>query len=220
MKLLKCPICGNVIEVTNGDAKHIMCCGKPMQEVAPNTVDAATEKHIPVYEKVDDEIIVRVGEVEHPMEKEHYINWIAQVKENKVKEIRNTAYSCPEPEKPPQDSSIQIPLNDNSFYVVPLEKIDEWKDAFPAVDIECQLKRMAAWCNANPKRRKTKKGVQRFIVNWLSDNQDKGVRFYSGNSRVIVHQDKKSDSKGELESKENLIDDEEWWRYGPNALEE
>ena len=44
--------------------------------------------------------------------------------------------------------------------------------------------------------------------------------FYSGNSRVIVHQDKKSDSKGELESKENLIDDEEWWRYGPNALEE
>ena len=104
--------------------------------------------------------------------------------------------------------------------MVPLEKIDEWKDAFPAVDIECQLKRMAAWCNANPKRRKTKKGVQRFIVNWLSDNQDKGGRFYSGNSRVIVHQDKKSDSKGELESKENLIDDEEWWRYGPNALEE
>ena len=144
----------------------------------------------------------------------------SKVKENKVKEIRNTAYSRPEPENPPQDSSIQIPLNDNSFYVVPLEKIDEWKDAFPAVDIECQLKRMAAWCNANPKRRKTKKGVQRFIVNWLSDNQDKGGRFYSGNSRVIVHQDKKADSKGELESKEKLIDDEEWWRYGPNALEE
>ena len=144
----------------------------------------------------------------------------SKVIENKVKEIRNTAYSRPEPENPPQDSSIQIPLNDNSFYVVPLEKIDEWKDAFPAVDIECQLKRMAAWCNANPKRRKTKKGVQRFIVNWLSDNQDKGGRFYSGNSRVIVHQDKKADSKGELESKEKLIDDEEWWRYGPNALEE
>ena len=49
----------------------------------------------------------------------------SKVKENKVKEIRNTAYSRPEPENPPQDSSIQIPLNDNSFYVVPLEKIDE-----------------------------------------------------------------------------------------------
>lgn len=82
------------------------------------------------------------------------------------------------------------------------------------------VKKNGCMVQCESKTQKNKKGVQRFIVNWLSDNQDKGGRFYSGNSRVIVHQDKKSDSKGELESKENLIDDEEWWRYGPNALEE
>ena len=44
-----------------------------MEEMKANTTDAATEKHIPIYKKVEDEIVVSVGEVEHPMEKEHYI---------------------------------------------------------------------------------------------------------------------------------------------------
>ena len=38
--------------------------------------DAATEKHVPVIEKTDDGIMVKVGEVDHPMEEEHYIEWI------------------------------------------------------------------------------------------------------------------------------------------------
>ena len=57
-----------------------------------NTTDAATEKHVPVYEKVEDEIVVKVGEVEHPMEKEHYIMWIAQVTENRVNKVKLYPY--------------------------------------------------------------------------------------------------------------------------------
>ena len=53
-----------------------------------NTTDASTEKHIPIYKKVGDEIVVSVGEVEHPMEKEHYIMWIAQVSENRTTHVR------------------------------------------------------------------------------------------------------------------------------------
>ena len=65
-KFLKCPICDNIIEVIDGDVQHITCCGRKMEEMKANTTDAAIEKHIPIYKKVGDEIVVSVGEVEHP----------------------------------------------------------------------------------------------------------------------------------------------------------
>ena len=88
IRFYKCPICGNIIELIEGDNSHIVCCGKQMEELKANTVDAAVEKHIPVYEKIEDEIVVRVGELEHPMEKDHYIMWIAQVSDNQTTRIR------------------------------------------------------------------------------------------------------------------------------------
>ena len=88
IRFYKCPICGNIIELIEGDNSHIVCCGKQMEELKANTVDAAVEKHIPVYEKIEDEIVVRVGELEHPMEKDHYIMWIAQVTEDRTTRVR------------------------------------------------------------------------------------------------------------------------------------
>ena len=66
---------------------RITCCGEQMEQMVANTTDAAVEKHVPVYEKVEDEIVVRVGEVEHPMEKDHYIMWIAQVNQNRTTRV-------------------------------------------------------------------------------------------------------------------------------------
>jgi len=86
-KFYTCPICGNVIGLIDGDIMHMTCCGKPMQLLEANTVDASQEKHVPVYEKSEDEIVVRVGSVEHPMEKDHYIMWIAQVSDNKTTRV-------------------------------------------------------------------------------------------------------------------------------------
>ena len=88
VKFYKCPICGNIIELMTGNINTITCCGKKMEEIVANTMDAAHEKHIPIYEKVEDEIVVKVGEVEHPMEKEHYIMWIAQVSEDKITKVK------------------------------------------------------------------------------------------------------------------------------------
>lgn len=79
----KCNSCGamvKVIEDCNCDNCGIKCCGEEMQIILPNSVDAAVEKHVPTYEVVDDEIVVKVN---HVMEKEHYIEWISLVKENK-----------------------------------------------------------------------------------------------------------------------------------------
>ena len=44
-----------------------------------NSVDAAFEKHVPVYSILGDKIEVQVGEVLHPMDEEHYIMWICLV---------------------------------------------------------------------------------------------------------------------------------------------
>ena len=84
IKYFKCPICGNVIEVVNGDVSRVRCCGSELTELVANTVDAAVEKHVPVYEVEENEIVVKVGEVIHPMEEKHYITFITLVTEDRV----------------------------------------------------------------------------------------------------------------------------------------
>ena len=88
VKFYKCQICGNIIGLIDGNMEHIKCCGKEMNLLEANTTEASTEKHVPIYEIVEDEIVVKVGEVEHPMEKDHYIMWIAQVTENKTTRVK------------------------------------------------------------------------------------------------------------------------------------
>lgn len=75
-KILICPTCGNIAGLIKESGIPIFCCGKPMIELVPNSTEAATEKHIPVYEKNGNKVMVKVAEVEHPMEEKHYIEWI------------------------------------------------------------------------------------------------------------------------------------------------
>ena len=87
VRFYKCKICGNIIGLISGNAGSIKCCGEQMEQLSANSVDAATEKHIPVYEVDGNEIIVRVGSVEHPMDPDHYISWIAIVSERETTRI-------------------------------------------------------------------------------------------------------------------------------------
>ena len=80
----KCPGCGNIIEVINGNMKNVKCCDKELELLIANMVDASLEKHVPIYEIDNDQIIVKVGEIIHPMEEKHYIMWISLVTDNKV----------------------------------------------------------------------------------------------------------------------------------------
>lgn len=84
MKFYICPICGNVVYIMNGDINKVKCCGQPMQELIPNTVDASEEKHIPMCIIKDDKVEVKVGEVMHPMDADHYIMWVAISKDNTI----------------------------------------------------------------------------------------------------------------------------------------
>ena len=76
MKFYICKHCGKVITVLNEVKVPTICCGEPMEELVGNTTDAALEKHVPVVEQKDNKVLVRVGEVEHPMTEEHYVQWI------------------------------------------------------------------------------------------------------------------------------------------------
>ncbi len=81
-KFLVCPTCGQIVKVEKDKNIPIVCCGNPMEELKPNTVDASEEKHLPVVNIEGDTVKVTVGSVAHPMEPEHYIEWIYLKTEN------------------------------------------------------------------------------------------------------------------------------------------
>ena len=68
---------------------------------------------------------------------------------------------------------MQIKLKGGEVYEVDPVDIRMWGQEFPHVDVEQALRSMAAWCSANPKKRKTQRGVRRFIVSWLMREADK-----------------------------------------------
>jgi len=75
-QVYKCDSCGNMVEVLDGSNQQMTCCGKNMRRLVENVVDASKEKHVPVVKESGKEIEVMVGSVPHPMEKDHYIEWI------------------------------------------------------------------------------------------------------------------------------------------------
>jgi superoxide reductase len=84
LQVYKCEVCGNIVEVMHGGAGELVCCGQAMKLLTENTVDAAKEKHVPVIEKISGGVKVKVGEVAHPMEAKHYIEWIEVIADGKA----------------------------------------------------------------------------------------------------------------------------------------
>jgi superoxide reductase len=83
-QVYKCELCGNIVEALHAGDGELVCCGQPMALQKENSVDAAKEKHVPVIEKIEGGVRVKVGSVEHPMIDTHYIEWIELITENKV----------------------------------------------------------------------------------------------------------------------------------------
>ncbi len=80
----KCEICGNVIEVLHAGQPALVCCGEEMTKLEEQTEDAANEKHVPVIKETAGGVEVVVGTTLHPMEDEHYIEFIEVLTEDKV----------------------------------------------------------------------------------------------------------------------------------------
>ncbi len=83
-ELYKCNICGNVTEVVHEGAPALVCCGEDMEKLEAKTKDKSNEKHVPVISEIENGILVKVGEIEHPMEDRHYIKFIEVLTDDKV----------------------------------------------------------------------------------------------------------------------------------------
>ncbi len=83
-EVYKCEVCGNIVELVHGGEGDLVCCNEKMVHFTENTKDAAQEKHVPVIEIKTDSISVKVGSVAHPMQDDHYIEWIELIADGKV----------------------------------------------------------------------------------------------------------------------------------------
>ena len=93
-----------------------------------------------------------------------------EIKIKKEKEIEKKEDSTSEPQDPP---IITLLLNTKEEYQIYQIDIEAWHDLYPAVDIMTELRKMKGWLIANPSKRKTKKGILRFINSWLAKEQDR-----------------------------------------------
>ena len=84
MEAFKCDLCGNIVETVHAGAGQLSCCGQHMTSLKENSTDAAQEKHVPVVEKTNDGYLVKVGSVNHPMDDNHYIEFIELIAGNTV----------------------------------------------------------------------------------------------------------------------------------------
>jgi superoxide reductase len=75
-QVYKCNVCGNIVEVLYAGGGELVCCGQPMELLSEKTADEGREKHVPVIEKTNNVVRVKVGAVPHPMEENHFIQWI------------------------------------------------------------------------------------------------------------------------------------------------
>ena len=81
-KFYICRHCGNLIGMLHNAGVPVQCCGEKMEALVPNTVEASAEKHLPVVCLDGSTLAVNVGSVDHPMQPEHYIEWVYVQTEN------------------------------------------------------------------------------------------------------------------------------------------
>lgn len=82
-QIYKCAKCGNIAGVVHKGAGSLVCCGEPMELLVEKTQDEGYEKHVPVIEKTEKGVKVKIGSVPHPMEEAHYIEWIEVIADGK-----------------------------------------------------------------------------------------------------------------------------------------
>ena len=106
------------------------------------------------------------------------------LKENKSKVNKNNSIIAPSSAKAEHDAAdvfIKLPLNDKSFYSVPKSAVEHYKELYPAVDVEQELRSMLGWLESNVRNRKTRNGIKGFITRWLNKAQNQGGVGYGSN---------------------------------------
>lgn len=105
-EVYKCNVCGNIVEVLHTGVGELVCCGQPMELKKEKVEEEGQEKHVPVIEKTENGIKVKVGSEPHPMEEAHYIEWIQVIAGGKSYRKFLKAGEAPEAEFALKDENV------------------------------------------------------------------------------------------------------------------
>lgn len=83
-EVYRCQVCDNLIEVLKEGEGELICCKVPMTLLKERNDDTGQEKHVPVLEETATGVVVKVGEVAHPMEETHCIDWVEIKADGKI----------------------------------------------------------------------------------------------------------------------------------------
>lgn len=95
-KFYECRHCGNIVAMIRDNGVSVYCCGEPMRPMTADSLQGSGEKHTPVYRVSENTVFVTVGEIPHPMTREHHISWIC------LETDQGIQYVHLRPEDPPQ----------------------------------------------------------------------------------------------------------------------
>ncbi|EDY2188787.1 hypothetical protein GTE46_005466 [Salmonella enterica subsp. enterica] len=89
-------------------------------------------------------------------------------------ERRPLSAGVPETPRPDDPEFIRLPLNDGSEFSVTESLVSEFETLYPAVNVRQTLRNQRGWLLSDPRRRKTARGIRKFITGWLAKDQDRG----------------------------------------------
>ena len=125
-------------------------------------------------------------EGEKEKEKEKEVEVEKEVEIEKESYYRLPSEACAElrgssaPDVPAEPPFIALPLLDGTEYPVTQAEVTQMAGLYLAIDVPQAYRNMRAWLLNNPKNRKTKAGIKRFINNWLSGDQNRARPDRSG----------------------------------------
>lgn len=102
-------------------------------------------------------------------------------KEKDIRDKENKRIDTDIDKKEEEKPVFTLLLNDGTEYPIYQEYVDKMQELYPIVDVKQAFRNMSAWCINNPKKRKTKSGITRFMNSWLSSEQNKGGYRGAGN---------------------------------------
>lgn len=135
---------------------------KRRQRERENQIEASSEQRLICDNVTNSSQVVTNSHTEIDIEKELEL-------ESNTSICAERECSTPEPEP-----IITLPLNTSEEYPFFEKDILEFSELYPAVDILQAMRGMKGWLMTNPTRRKTKRGIKRFVNSWLAKEQDRG----------------------------------------------
>ena len=172
MAILVYALRGETTEKQGAMTKVIMAMVKPQIEANNKRYENGCKGGRPKVEKNQNETKPKPNGNQNETKKNQTITYNDNVNDNV--NVKKDNISAPSSFKETDSELfIELPLIDKTHFPIYSKDLEKWSSIYPAVDIEQEFRNMLGWLNSNPKNKKTKTGINRFINNWLSRSQDR-----------------------------------------------